>query len=230
MKAKKLLLALSSIFCTFFLLGQSSFTPGRIVAVQTTGATTKFGSAVTLKEYTTAGSAGVSVSLPITGANTIQMAATLGGSEGFLTQSSDGANLILGGYATTADYSATDITASTSASVPRAIYKIDASGNFSKVYSSTTYYSANDIRGGISDGTNYWTSGASVANVDGINYFGPSTAAVLGGGATPIKAYGLRIFNGQMYCSTQKAGPSNTTSQLGIFSVGSGLPISGSPT
>ena len=230
MKSKTLLLAISSIFCTFLLFGQSSFTPGRIVAVQTTGATTKFGSAVTLKEYTPSGVSGVSVTLPITGINTIQMAATLGGSEGFLTQSSDGANLILGGYSTSADYSSTDITASNSATVPRAIYKIDASGNFSKVYSSTTYYSANDIRGGVSDGTNYWTSGASVANVDGINYFGPSTAAVLGGGATPIKAYGLRIFGGQMYCSTQKAGPSNTTSHLGIFSVGTGLPISGSPT
>ena len=197
---KKILFLLSNLFCLSLVFGQSSFTPGRIVALQTTGATSKFGSAVTLKEYTTAGGAGASIALPITGASPIQVAATLGGSEGFLTQSTDGASLILAGYATTADYSATDITASVSSSVPRAVYKVDAAGNYSKVYSSTTYYSANDIRGGISDGTNYWVGGASVANADGINYFGPSTAVNLDNGATPIKAYGLRIFNFLHYC------------------------------
>ena len=228
MKTKKIILLFFISIITNLSFAQ--FTSGRLVVVQTSGATSKFGSAVTLKEYTTAGTSGTSISLPTTGLNPVQMAATLGGSEGFLSQSTDGTSLVFGGYATTADYSATDITASTGSSVPRAIYKVDANGTFSKIYASTTSYSANDIRAAISDGTNYWAGGASVASVDGINYFGPSTAVNFGATATPIKAYGLRIFNGQMYYSTQKAGPSNTASHLGIFSVGSGLPTSGSPT
>ncbi len=228
MKTKNILVLLLISLCAIY--SNAQFTSGRIVAVQTTGATTKYGSAVTLKEYTTTGSAGTSITLPNTGENPIQMAATLGGSEGYISQSTDGTSLVFGGYATTANYSATDITVSTASTAPRAIYKVDGNGSYSKIYSSTTAYSANDIRAAISDGTNYWAGGASVASVDGINYFGPSTAVNFGATGTPIKAYGLRIFNGQMYYSTQKAGPSNTTSQLGIFSVGTGLPISGSPT
>ncbi len=228
MKTKNILVLLLISLCAIY--SNAQFTSGRIVAVQTTGATTKYGSAVTLKEYTTTGSAGTSITLPNTGENPIQMAATLGGSEGYISQSTDGTSLVFGGYATTANYSATDITVSTASTAPRAIYKVDGNGSYSKIYSSTTAYSANDIRAAISDGTNYWAGGASVANVDGINYFGPSTAVNFGATATPIKAYGLRIFNGQMYYSTQKAGPSNTSAQLGIFSVGSGLPTSGSPT
>ena len=228
MKTKKIILLFFLSIITNLSFAQ--FTSGRLVVVQTSGATSKFGSAVTLKEYTTTGSSGTSISLPTTGLNPVQMAATLGGSEGFISQSTDGNSLVFGGYATTADYSATDITASTASTAPRAIYKVDGNGNFSKIYSSTTAFSANDIRAAISDGTNYWAGGASVTSVDGINYFGPSTAVNFGATATPIKAYGLRIFNGQMYYSTQKAGPSNTSSHLGIFSVGSGLPTSGSPT
>lgn len=228
MKTKNFFVLFLIGFCAIY--SNAQFTSGRIVAVQTTGATTKFGSAVTLKEYTTTGTAGTSITLPNTGANPIQMAATLGGSEGYISQSTDGTSLVFGGYATTADYSATDITASNASTAPRAIYKVDGNGSFSKVYSSTTAYSANDIRAVISDGTNYWAGGASVTSVDGINYFGPSTAVNFGATATPIKAYGLRIFNGQMYYSTQKAGPSNTASKLGVFQVGSGLPTSGSPT
>lgn len=228
MKKRNIFVLLLISFCTIY--SHAQFTSGRLVVVQTSGATTKFGSAVTLKEYTTTGSSGTSISLPTTGSNPVQMAATLGGSEGFISQTTDGNSLVFGGYATTADYSATDITASTASTAPRAIYKVDGNGNFSKIYSSTTAFSANDIRAAISDGTNYWAGGASVTSVDGINYFGPSTAVNFGATATPIKAYGLRIFNGQMYYSTQKAGPSNTSSHLGIFSVGSGLPTSGSPT
>lgn len=103
------------------------------------------------------------------------------------------------------------------------------SGFFQQVGSSTVNYSDNDIRGAISDGTNFWASGASVSNADGIDYYGPGTPAGLGTGANPPKAYGLRIFNGQIYYSTQKAGPTNTVNQLGIFSFGAGLPVNGNP-
>ncbi len=206
----------------------ANFTAGRLVVVQTSGTVSANGSAITLKEFTTTGTAGAVISLPSTGSTPIQIAAGSSGSEGFLTKSLDGSFLVLGGYSTT--LTATGVAATTSTVAPRSIFTVDVAGNYTKVGTSTSDYSANDIRGAISDGTNYWAAGASNANVDGIDYYGPGTQAALGGGAAPVKAYGLRIFNNQIYYSTQKAGPNNTVAHCGIFAVGTGLPTSGSPT
>jgi len=223
-----------TIFTLFFIFGtietvHAQFTPGRIVVVQTTGSTSKVSSSIVLQEYLTSGGpATTSVALPTSNSTPLEMAAGAGGSEGFLTTSTDGKYLVLGGYLS--DTSAVDITSTLSSKVPRAIFKVDASGTPSLVASSTTNYNANDIRGAVSDGTNFWASGASVASVDGIDYYGPGTQVALGTGTTPVKAYGLRIFNGQIYYSTQKAGPANTASNLGIFALGTGLPTTGNPS
>jgi len=224
---KKIFTSIAAVLLT--IMASAQFTSGRLVAVQTSGSVSKGGSAVTLLEYTTAGVAGTSVAIPATGLTPLQMAAGPGGTEGFLTRSTDGSFLMLGGYSTSTT-GITDITATTSSTAPRVIFKVDPSGTPTQVGSSTTNYSANDIRGAVSDGTNYWAAGASVASVDGIDYYGPGNAVALGTGATPVKAYGMQIFNGQIYYSTQKAGPSNTSSHLGIFSmssVSSTLPTSG---
>ncbi|MDB5255623.1 MAG: endonuclease [Chitinophagaceae bacterium] len=202
---------------------QAQFTPGRIVVVKTTGSVSKGGSAVTLNEYTKTGVAGTSLALPVTGANPIQMAAGSGGSEGFLTRTPDGTALILAGYSTSAT-GITDITGTASATTPRIIYKVDAFGNYNQVGSSTTNYNNNDIRGAVSDGSNYWASGASNAT-DGINYYGPGTPTAL---ATGVKAYGLQLFNGQIYFSTQKTG--GVTPSFGIYALGTGTPTSGTIT
>jgi hypothetical protein len=204
---------------SFVPFANAQFTPGRLVVVQTSGSVSKAGSAVTLKEYTSTGPAGISVAKPATGANPLQMAAGPGGSEGFLSQSTDGTFLVLAGYSTTSAFA--DITATTSATVPRVIFKVDDAGNYSQVGTSAAYYNANDIRSAVSDGTNYWACGGSSAT-DGINYYGPGTQTALGVGA---KGYALKIFNGQIYYSTQKPGPNN----LGIFSLG-GPPTSGTVT
>jgi hypothetical protein len=200
----------------------SGFTAGNLVVLQTTGTVSKASSPITLDEFTTGGTAGISVPLPVTGATPVQTSGVFGGSEGFLTTSTDSKYLVLGGYGTSASF--TDITATASSSVPRVIGKVLPSGAYHQVSSSSTAYSGNDIRGAISDGTNYWASGASSANVDGIDYYGPGAFAGLGTAATPPKAYGLHIFNGQIYYSTEKSGPNNTSSQLGIFALGTGLP------
>ncbi len=209
--------------CLLFILSQplhAQFTPGRIVAVQTTGSVSKGGSAVALKEYTVDGTPGASVAIPATGTTPLQMAAGSGGSEGFLTRSPDGTYLILAGYSTSAT-GITDITATDAVSTPRVIFKIEANGNYSQVSSSTSFYSNNDIRGAVSDGTNYWAAGAS-GSTDGINYFGPSTPIAL---ATGVKAYGLQLFNNQIYFSTQKT--NTLTPTFGIYTLGSGTPTSG---
>lgn len=205
-----------------------NFTPGNLVVLQTSGTASKASSAITLKEYSTSGTAGITVAVPATGTNPLQTSGIFGGSEGFLTTSTDGKYLVLGGYGTATAY--TDITSTTAATVSRVIGTVAPSGFYLQVASSNTFFSGNDIRGAVSDGTNYWGSGASVAAADGINYFGPGTAAALATGTTPPKAYGMRIFNGQIYYSTQKAGPTNTATQMGVFALGTGSPVSGTVT
>jgi len=205
--------------------GPSVFTAGRLAVIQTSGPSAKGGSPVTIKEYATDGTGGISITLPSTGSTPIQMAAGSGGSEGFLSKSADGSALLLAGYSTSAT-GIVDITLTSAASTPRIIYKLDNTGTYSQVASSSTFYSANDIRGAISDGTNYWASGASTAGVDGIDYFGPGTQTPL---AVNTKAYSLHIFNGQIYFSTQKVVVGSTPS-IGIYSLGSGMPTSGTIT
>ncbi|MDB5274632.1 MAG: alkaline phosphatase [Chitinophagaceae bacterium] len=218
-KASQRMMRLIALLLLTTFAAHAQFTAGRLVVVQTSGASSKGSSPVTLKEYATNGTAGTSLSLPSTGATPIQIAAGAGGSEGFLTRTPDGTNLVLAGYFTTATFS--DITVTTATVAPRAIYKVDAAGNFSMVDSSKIFYTANDIRGAISDGTNYWASGASNA-IDGINYYSPGTHAAL---ATGAKAYGLQLFNGQIYFSTQKTG--SVTPTMGIYALGTGTPTSG---
>ncbi len=199
------------------------FTAGNLVVLQTTGTVSKASSAITLNEFTTNGAAGITVSLPTTGGTPIQTSGVFGGSEGFLTTSTDNKYILLGGYGTSASF--IDITATASSAVPRVIGTVSSSGAYQQVASSSNAYSANDIRGAISDGTNYWASGASNANIDGIDYYAPGAFAGLGTDASnPAKAYGLHIFNGQIYYSTQKAGPINSKTQLGVFALGTGLP------
>ncbi len=216
-------LYLAFLGCAFISLNTvaQTFTPGNLVVLQTAGTTNKASSQATLKEFTTTGTPGITVAIPTTGATPFQTAGIYGGSEGFLSTSSDNKFLVVGGYRTSGTFS--DITGTTASSVPRALGIIYPSGYYLEVDTSTTFYSANDIRGGISDGTNFWASGASNAT-DGINYFGPGAKLPLGVGA---KAYGLRIFNGQIYYSTQKAGPNNTASQMGILTLGTGLQTTG---
>jgi len=220
----------ATVGCLALFMGASaqSFTAGNIVVLQTSGTASKASSAVTLKEFTTTGTAGMSVTIPVTGPTPFQSAGIYGGSEGFLTTSADGKYLVLAGYGTAATYS--DITGTAASSVSRVIGTVAPSGFYMQVGTSNTFFSANDIRGAVSDSTHFWAAGASVASVDGINYFGPGTPAALASGTTPPKAYGLRIFNGQIYYSTQKAGPTSTSSQLGIFALGSGMPTSGTVT
>ncbi len=207
-----------------------SFGTGNLVILQTNTTVSKSSSPITLKEITPTGAAGITVAIPSSSTNNypFQTSGIYGGSEGFLSTSTDNKLLMLGGYATSATIA--DITATTAALVSRAVGTVNQSGFFSQVATSNTFYNANDIRGAVSDGTNYWTSGASTANVDGIDYFGPGTQEGLATGATPPKAYGLRIFNGNIYYSTQKAGPNNLVSNLGIFQLGTGLPTSGTQT
>lgn len=215
-------------------LASAQFTANRIVVLKTSGtSSTAQASPVTIQEYGTDGTVGYAVTLPSTGSNPIQLAAGYSGSEGFITLSPDNTYLLLAGFSLTGTNASVASTASSSA--PRIIGKVDYSGAYTQLYSSSVDYNANDIRGAITDGTNFWASGASAKLVsgigDGVDYFGSGTPVALGTDASnPVKAYGLHIFNNQIYYSTQKAGPSNTASVLGIFSLGTGLQTTGTAT
>ncbi|MEI6820733.1 MAG: T9SS type A sorting domain-containing protein [Bacteroidota bacterium] len=225
---------LTSIFSLLLFInlskGQQSFTQGNLVVLQTINTATKSSSQITLKEITPSGASGITVSIPsgIINNYPLQTSGIYGGSEGFLSTSTDGRYLVLGGYASSSTIA--DITATPSTTYPRAIGIVTQSGAYAQIDTSKTFFNSNDIRGAISDGSHYWASGASAANIDGIDYYGPGIKLGLGTGTVPPKAYGLRIFNGNIYYSTQKAGPVNTATQLGIFQFGTGLPTSGSVT
>ena len=227
---------LSKGLLLLFLLGittlaNAQFTANRIVVLKTSGTSvTAQASPVTIQEYGTDGTSGYAVTLPSTGSTPIQLAAGYSGSEGLLTQSPDNTYLLLAGFSLTGTN--TSIAGTSSTTTPRIIGKVDYSGAYTQLYASSVNYNANDIRGAITDGSNFWASGASAKLVsgvgDGVDYFGPGTPVALGKDATnPVKAYGLHIFNNQIYYSTQKAGPSNTATALGVFSLGSGLQTAG---
>src|SRR4051812_38660653 len=93
---------------------QSSFTLGNLVVLQTSGTASKASSAVTLKEFTTSGTAGMVFAIPAVGPTPFQAAGIFGGSEGFLTTSTDGKYLVIAGYATPATI--TDVTATPASS------------------------------------------------------------------------------------------------------------------
>jgi len=201
-----------------------NFSPGRLVVLKTTTTVSKSSSPITLQEFTTSGTPGATIIIPSSVINNypLQTSGVYGGSEGFLTNSTDGKYLMLGGYATSASFA--DITATTAAAISRAVGLVTQSGFYSQLALSNVYYNQNDIRGAVSDGTKYWASGASVAGVDGIDFYGPGTQAGLGTLATnPPKAYGLRIFGGDIYFSTQKQYGGLAANNYGIFKM-TGLP------
>ncbi len=203
-----------------------AFTAGRLVVLKTTTTVSKSSSPVTLQEISTTGTPGATVVIPSSTTDNypFQTSGIYGGSEGFLTTSTDGRYLILGGYGTSLNIA--DITATSSASVPRVVGEVTQSGCFAQVASSNLFYNSNDIRGAVSDGFNFWASGASNASVDGIDFYWPGTQAGLGTLATnPPKAYGLRIFGGELYFSTQKQYNALPNNNFGIFKV-TGLPTS----
>ena len=203
-----------------------AFTPGRLVVLKTTTTVSKSSSPVTLQEISTTGIVGATVVIPSSATDNypFQTSGIYGGSEGFLTNSTNGRYLLMGGYGTSTAFP--DVTATTSVAVPRVIGEVTQSGCFAQVASSSVFFNQNDIRGAVSDGVNFWASGASNASVDGIDYYWPGTQAGLGTLASnPPKAYGMRIFGGDICFSTQKQYNALPNNNFGIFKV-AGLPTS----
>ena len=212
----------STIFPTILL---AQYTAGNLVVLQVGDGTTALantGNPVLLREFTPAGAAATTVTIPSTGANPLIIGGTAT-TEGLLTRASDGLSLVFGGYAQVLPNS-TALSGSTAAAINRAVGSVSAAGVFTRVATSGTFFSGNSIRGVATNGSNhFWASGGN----DGTDYFGTASAATnVQNIKTNTRAMG--VFNGKLYFTTQSAAGAQTS--LGLYQVGSGLPVTAGQT
>jgi hypothetical protein len=150
---------------------------------------------------------------------------TLAGSastEGELSLSTNGSYLLLAGYV--ADAGTASVGSSSSSTIPRAVCRVDAQGNFD---TSTRFnaFSGGAMRGvASSDGVSMWVSGSSSGTTGGVQsvQFGGTTPTRLI--TAPDNARAVGIFGGNLYISSASA------PYLGIAQVGTGLPTTAGQT
>ena len=154
---------------------QAQFTAGNLAVFQVgngSSALTSAGTAVFLDQYTVAGSFVNSVSIPSTGASALVTSGSAN-SEGALSLSANGRYLVFAGYNTAAGTAS--VASSTSATVPRGVATVDASGNYNLAATTSTALSANNIRSATSDGSgNFWAAGANGGTI----YYNSGTTAI----------------------------------------------------
>jgi hypothetical protein len=174
---------------------------------------------------------GTPIALPVAAAGNDQPF-TLSGqgtTEGDLATSADGHTLSIAGYG------AVPATASvTSAlSTPRVVARIGASGDVDTSTQLPTAFATGTVRSAVSnDGSEFWVAGissstATTGNTGGIWYVpfgtnGCTQLVSLPSATLSAKMRWIRIFSGQLYGGSDQAPPY-------LFTVGTGLPISGSP-
>ncbi len=164
-----------------------------------------------LDEYTTNGTLTNSVAIPASGSSSLIIGSA--SSEGAISRSANSNFIVMAGYNTAYPYTSS-LANSTAAAVPRGIGAIDFNGNFTFITNTTTAFSANNIRGGASDGANnFWAVGATSGTV----YLGLASppATVQSGDANSEVVH---IFNGNLCFSSQK------TSPVGVYAF-AGTPV-----
>ncbi|HRD54111.1 MAG TPA: hypothetical protein PKY96_15840, partial [Flavobacteriales bacterium] len=190
-----------------------SFTAGNIVVLQAgdgSGVLTNTGNPIVLREFTGAGTNTVDIPVPSTGATPLVVSGTAT-TEGLLSRSADKAKLVFAGYAQALP-GASNLTASTSAAVNRAIGTADNTATYLREATSATAFSGGSIRGAASQGTDFWSVGANTGAV----YFGPGAPATVSATVTNNRA--MEVHNGQLYFSTSSG------ASRGVWAVGTGLP------
>lgn len=196
----------------------AQFTAGDLVVLRDgTGAAplSSAGTAIFLDEYTTADALVTSVAIPSTGANALVNSGSAT-SEGQISLSGNGQSIVVSGY--NANAGTASIAGTTSAAAPRGVATVNASGNYSLLNTSTTAFSANNIRSGTTDGSgNVWAVGANT----GVYYMGSGTAGAVS--TTSSNNRLLQDIGGNLYFST------GSGSTRGIYEV-SGNPTTGPVT
>jgi hypothetical protein len=199
---------------TLITSAQAQFTAGNLV-VQRDGtgsaALTSAGTAIFLDQYTTSGSFVNSLAIPSTGSSALVNSGTAS-SEGALTLSANGQYLVVAGYNAAAGTAS--IASTTAAAAPRGVATVDAGGNYTLAATTSTAFSANNIRSGTSDGSgNFWAAGAN----GGILYYATATAAITNS-TTSANNRVIQDIGGNIYFST------GSGSTRGIYE------ITGTPT
>jgi hypothetical protein len=176
----------------------AQFTQGRIVALQVGDGTAVLSSAATpifLKEFTTIGTAGISLTIPTTGTNRLTISGSAG-SDGQMTLSQDGKFISIAGYDAASGTAA--ITGTTSAVANRVINTVDANGSVIRGASTSTQFSANNFRSAVKgNNADYWGAGGN----SGTYYFG-TTATAGAIQTTTANTRVVSVFNGNLYFST----------------------------
>lgn len=203
------------------------FTPGTVVVSQFGDGITSGTVPITLREFSTSGSAtGFSVMLPTVNSGSHYAAvATLSSVGGYLKRSVDGRFLTIVG-------------SGTEATATRTVALVDASGN---VDTTTNYTAGNTVYSAITtDGTSIWFSAATGNNsTAGIRYVtlgnrttGVNLATGINGSSpnpqgqylAPLNARVIGIFDGQLYGSANTPIANSLGFTRGVFNVGSGMP------
>jgi Ca2+-binding RTX toxin-like protein len=187
-----------------------------------TGAAT----AVFLDVYNTSGSLLQSIAMPTTvdGSNRRLTLSGTATAEGGLSLSTDGRYLVLAGYDASVGTAA--IASSTSTTFNRVIARVDINGTVDTSTYLTNSFSGNSIRSVASqDGSGFWVAGVSSGSTGGIHYvsYGDTTGTRLTTADGAVRS--VRIFDGRLYTT---AGSSTAPTHVGLNTVGTGLPQSGS--
>src|SRR6476661_1873653 len=155
MKTRKTL-SVAALMAAAITGAQAQFTTGNLVVLQegvTGGGTalTSAGTAIYLDQFTTGGVlVGSPLAIPSTGSSALVNSGSAT-SEGALNRSADGQYLVFAGY--NAPAGTAGVAGTTSAAVPRGVATVDALGNYTLAATSSTAFSANNIRSGTSDGS-----------------------------------------------------------------------------
>ncbi len=159
-------------------------------------------------EFDTLGNGtGVTIGMPFFGTIKITNSGTAL-SDGYMTLSAERDQLVMVGYDATPGTSS--VVSTSSLSVPRVMFTVKPDGTITKVGSTATDYTGNNIRSGTSSGSTYFSSGTA----PGLEIIGTSTSLT----PNPTNTRVIQIFNGQTYFS------SNASSYSGISKLGTGIP------
>jgi len=196
------------------------FEPGNLCVLRAgngTAALASSGDPVFLDEYTTNGILTNSVALPTNSLTSLIIGSA--SSEGAISRSANSNFIVMVGYNTNYGSITGSLVNSNSAVVPRGIATIDFSGNYALITNTKTAFSGNNIRSGVSDGSNnFWAVGATSGTV----YMGLASPPATVQSALANSEV-INIFNGNLCYSSQKSSP------IGVYYF-SGLPTTTAAT
>ena len=214
-------------------LAQSPFSVGNLVLVRVGDGTAALSAntvPVFLDEYTPAGTLVQTMALP-TAASGSNRAITVRGnatSEAYLNVSTNGIYLLMAGY--DAPVGTASVGSVTAATINRVIARVDLGGNIdtttvlTDAYDGSATIAGNPRAVASDDGLRFWMSGTGAGSSGGVRFVtnvGATTSLLLNAGA-PSNCRVAGIYDSQLFTT------SASTVYLGVCTVGTGLPTTGS--